>query len=115
MDTGNHDPDALYNASPSLPRRENGAHQTSSALIESPVMVFGSPNPPVPPPFSVRLPEQAAVWPNAPSTTATARRQLTPEEWESLKPTIFELYIKKNRPFKMIAEILRKEHNFFPT
>jgi hypothetical protein len=37
------------------------------------------------------------------------------ERWEAHKPTIKQLYIVENKPFKRVIDILRTEHNFFPT
>jgi hypothetical protein len=61
--------------------------------------------------FSLQLPERAPAWPASPSV----RRQLTPEEWESLKPVIIKLYMNERKTFRQLANILRQDHNFHPT
>lgn len=77
----------------------------------SPVVASGSEEPlgKSSSPFSMKVPE--ASWPAA----ATTRRQASPEEWERLKPTIYQLYMQERKPFKDVAEVLRRDHNFYPT
>jgi hypothetical protein len=43
------------------------------------------------------------------------REQYSKERWEAQKPIIKQLYIVENKPFKRVINILRTEHNFFPT
>jgi hypothetical protein len=43
------------------------------------------------------------------------RELYSKERWESQKPIIRQLYNLENKPFKSVIDILRTEHNFFPT
>jgi hypothetical protein len=42
-------------------------------------------------------------------------REATRQRWEELKPFIKQTYIKENKPFPYLAEILRRDHSFEPT
>jgi hypothetical protein len=81
-------------------------HQQASCNV-----TFGSPDVLRGTTFSLELPERVAIWPDA----TTVRRQPTPEEWESFRPLIMQIYIHENQPFRVVAEVLRKEHNFLPS
>jgi hypothetical protein len=43
------------------------------------------------------------------------RELYSKEQWEAQKPVIRQLYNLENKPFKLVIDILRSEHNFFPT
>ena len=43
------------------------------------------------------------------------RELYSKERWEAQKPIIRQLYNLENKPFKRVIDILRTEHNFFPT
>jgi hypothetical protein len=43
------------------------------------------------------------------------RELYSKEQWEAQKPIIRQLYNLENKPFKRVIDILRTEHNFFPT
>jgi hypothetical protein len=43
------------------------------------------------------------------------RKIYSKEQWEAQKPIIKQLYIAENMSFKDVIDILRNEHNFFPT
>jgi hypothetical protein len=43
------------------------------------------------------------------------REQYSKEQWDAQKPVIRQLYNLENKPFKRVIDILRTEHNFFPT
>jgi len=43
------------------------------------------------------------------------RELYSKEQWEAHKPIIRQLYNFENKPFKRVIDILRIEHNFFPT
>jgi hypothetical protein len=43
------------------------------------------------------------------------RELYSKEQWEAQKPIIRQLYYLENKPFKRVVDILRTEHNFFPT
>jgi hypothetical protein len=49
------------------------------------------------------------------SVRSAVRKRLSNDEWESLKPLIQRLYIDENRTFSYVANVLRAEHQFFPT
>lgn len=40
------------------------------------------------------------------------RKQLSPEEWDELKPLIVRLYIKENKTLEQVAQILCQEKGF---
>lgn len=42
-------------------------------------------------------------------------REMTRQQWESLKPLIQRVYIEENKPFPYLVNILRDEHGFEPT
>jgi len=42
-------------------------------------------------------------------------REMTRQQWETLKPLIQRVYIEENKPFPYLARILREEHNFEPS
>ena len=42
-------------------------------------------------------------------------REMTRQQWESLKPLIQRVYIEENKPFPYLANILRDEYGFEPT
>jgi len=42
-------------------------------------------------------------------------REMTRQQWESLKPLIQEIYIEQDKPFPYLAKILREEYTFEPT
>jgi hypothetical protein len=42
-------------------------------------------------------------------------REMTRKQWEDLKPLIEQIYIKENRPFQYLAEVLRRDYGFEPT
>jgi hypothetical protein len=43
------------------------------------------------------------------------RELYSKEQWEAHKSIIRQLYNLENKPFKLVIDILRTEHNFFPT
>ena len=42
-------------------------------------------------------------------------RELNRQQWEDLKPLIQRIYIEENRPFPVLANVLRDEYGFEPT
>jgi hypothetical protein len=42
-------------------------------------------------------------------------REATRQRWEELKTLVEQTYIKENKPFPYLAEILRRDHGFEPT
>ena len=42
-------------------------------------------------------------------------RETTRKQWEDLKPLIEQIYIKENKPFPYLAEVLRRDYGFEPT
>jgi hypothetical protein len=42
-------------------------------------------------------------------------REMTRQQWESLKPLIQRIYMEENKPFPYLERILRDEHGFEPT
>jgi len=47
--------------------------------------------------------------------TNSVKRQLTKDEWETLKPIIKQLYIVENKSFPEVSSVLQNEHRFSPT
>jgi hypothetical protein len=62
------------------------------------------------PSFSTLLPQHAPLWP-----AGLKRLQLSPMEWDELKPTIQQLYVNEGRTFKEVAVVLQTNYNFTPT
>ncbi len=42
-------------------------------------------------------------------------REMTRQQWETLKPLIKRVYIEENKPFPYLARKMREEHGFEPT
>jgi hypothetical protein len=42
-------------------------------------------------------------------------REMTRKQWEDLKPLIEQTYIKEDKPFPYLAEVLRRDYGFEPT
>ena len=40
---------------------------------------------------------------------------MTRKQWEDLKPLIEQTYIKEDKPFPYLAEVLRRDYGFEPT
>jgi len=49
------------------------------------------------------------------SCTTGKRCQPSKDRWEGLKPLIRRVYLGENKTVQQLAEILRDEHDFFPT
>jgi hypothetical protein len=62
-------------------------------------------------PSAEQSPQQAATFEGGPSGQPGIR-EMTRQQWESLKPLIRQVYIGENKPFHYLAEILREEHGF---
>lgn len=50
-----------------------------------------------------------------PPIELTGRELYSKEQWDAKKPVIWRLYNVDNKPYKRVVEILRTEHNFYPT
>ncbi len=46
---------------------------------------------------------------------ANQRKVYTKEQWEALKPIIERLWLAEKLPFRLVAEVLKNEYDFFPT
>jgi hypothetical protein len=67
-----------------------------------------------PPPDSFSSPTQKVptVWT---ISRAKGRREMSRQQWQTVKPLIQRIYIDENRPFPYLAQILRAEYGFEPT
>ena len=69
--------------------------------------------------FSFAAPPIAPAWQNFAADFSKPkspyRRQISPLEWESLKPTIERMFIFEGKTYNEIAEYFRKSHNFNPS
>ena len=45
----------------------------------------------------------------------TGARETTRQQWEDLKPFIEQTYIKENKTFHYLADVLRRDYGFEPT
>jgi hypothetical protein len=49
------------------------------------------------------------------TSTNMRARETTRKQWEDLKPLIEQTYIKEDKPFPYLAEVLRRDYGFEPT
>jgi hypothetical protein len=49
------------------------------------------------------------------SVAAGGKREISKQQWEKMKPLIQRVYIKENRPFRHLKNILRAEYGVEPT
>jgi hypothetical protein len=62
----------------------------------------------------VELPQHGSTFQEV-SAEHPGIREMTRQQWESLKPLIQRVYIEENKPFPYLVNILRDEHGFKPT
>lgn len=62
-----------------------------------------------------RIPHEREIVLQANMTTELGLREMTRQQWESLKPLIQEIYIEQDKPFQYLAKILREDYGFEPT
>jgi Clr5 domain len=49
------------------------------------------------------------------SVVAGGKREISNQQWEEMKPLIQRVYIKENKPFRHLKNILRTEYGVEPT
>jgi hypothetical protein len=49
------------------------------------------------------------------TSTNMGARKTTRKQWEDLKPLIEQTYIKEDKPFPYLVEVLRRDYAFEPT
>jgi hypothetical protein len=49
------------------------------------------------------------------TSTNMGARETTRKQWEDLKPLIEQTYIKEDKPFPYLAEVLKRDYGFEPT
>lgn len=75
--------------------------------VESPKMTYASALP-----FQLAPPLNSSIQTSVPKG---AREVFTEERWKGMKPIIRQLYTIERKPYGRVIEILRTEHDFFPT
>ncbi|KAF4627744.1 hypothetical protein G7Y89_g10410 [Cudoniella acicularis] len=65
-------------------------------------------------PQAEQSPQHPFIFHEAPSGDPKIR-EMTRQQWESLKSLIQRIYIDENKPFRYVAKVLREEHSFEPT
>lgn len=98
--------DLNYSSALSCSAGDNIYSHDASALSH----VFPS-NLPEPGPERQLEPQRAA----GPSTEFKGRELYSKEQWEDKKWTIWHLYNIEKNTYKRVVEILRTEHEFYPT